>query len=599
MQTYRAPRRDMRFVLHELLDVGQLAALPGYEDATPDVIDAVLDEGARLCENVLLPLNRPGDEEGCTYENGVVRTPKGFKEAYRTFAEGGWTSLACDPAYGGQGLPKALNVAFVEMVCSTNLSFGTYPALSAGAYNAIAAHAPEELKALYLPRLADGSWSGTMCLTEPQCGTDLGLIRTRAEPNGENGTYRVSGTKIFISAGEHDLTENIVHLVLARLPDAPPGTKGISLFLVPKFLPNDDGAPGMRNGVACAGIEHKMGIKASSTCTMVFDGATGWLLGEPHRGMRCMFTMMNDARLAVGVQGLGLAETAYQSAVAYARERLQGRALKGPRYPDQPADPIIVHPDVRRMLLTMRAGNEGARALAYETGLALDLAERHPDPAVRQEAEDRVALMTPVIKAFFTDSGFEATNLGMQVFGGHGYIRETGVEQLVRDARIAQIYEGANGVQALDLVGRKLPAHFGRLLRSFFHPAARFVEDNQADPRLAEFVLPLAKALGRLQQATLTVAQRGLKDPEEAGAASSDYLRLFALVALAHVWARMAKVAQAKLAAGGGEADGDFYRAKLATGRFYMARVLPQTGGLFSALMAGAKPVMELEAELF
>ncbi|HEX5078561.1 MAG TPA: acyl-CoA dehydrogenase C-terminal domain-containing protein [Geminicoccaceae bacterium] len=595
MTTYSAPLRDMRFVLHELLEVGELAILPGYEEATPDLIDAVLEEGARLSQNVLFPLNRPGDEEGCSFENGVVRTPRGFKEAYAQFREGGWTGMSADPAFGGQGLPAVVKVAVDEMVCSANLSFGTYPGLSGGAYLAIERHAEDPLKEIYLPKLVDGSWSGTMCLTEPQCGTDLGLIRTRAVPDGD-GTYAISGTKIFISAGEHDLTENVVHLVLARLPDAPAGIRGISLFLVPKFLPRD-GAPGPRNGVRCGGIEHKMGIKASATCVMNFDGAVGWLIGEPHRGMRAMFTMMNEARLEVGIQGLGIAETAYQSAVAYARERLQGRALGGAKEPDRPADPILVHPDVRRMLLTMRAFTEGGRALAYWVAQALDRARRHPEPEARKAAEDFVALMTPVVKAYFTDQGSACANLGVQVMGGHGYIREWGMEQLVRDARITQLYEGANGVQALDLVGRKLPAHFGRYLRTFFHPVMDFVERHQTNAGLAEFVLPLAKAFARLQQVTLHVAQQGLRDPDEAGAASCDYLRLFSLVAMAYVWARMAEIAQARLAEGGDDAA--FYRAKLGTARFFMSKILPESGALFAQIMAGGAPLMQFEDAAF
>jgi alkylation response protein AidB-like acyl-CoA dehydrogenase len=596
MTVYQAPLRDMRFVLQELLGVEQLTRLPGYEEAAADLIDQVIEEGAKLAENLLLPVNRAGDEAGCVYENGVVRTPAGFKEAYDAFAEGGWTGLAADPAYGGQGLPKTVKFVVDEMVCSANLSFSTYPGLSGGAYHAIALHADEALKALYLPPLAVGCWSGTMCLTEPQCGTDLGLIRTRAEPAGD-GSYRINGTKIFISAGEHDLAENIIHLVLARLPDAPKGIKGISLFLVPKLLPKDDGTVGQRNGVACGGIEHKMGLNGSATCVLNFDQATGWLLGEPHRGMRAMFTMMNDARLEVGIQGLGIAETAYQSAVAYARERRQGRALSGARQLDQAADPIIVHPDVRRMLLTMRAFTEGARALAYWIGMAIDRADRDPDPAARQAADDLVTLMTPIIKAYFTDQGSACANVGVQVMGGHGYIREWGMEQLVRDSRITQLYEGANGIQALDLVGRKLPAHFGRHLRTFFHPVMAFIERHQADSELAEFVLPLAKAFARLQQVTLHIAQAGLKSPEEAGAASADYLRLFALVALAFMWARMVQVARAKLAAGAGEAG--FYEAKLRTARFFMAKLLPESGALFAQIMAGAAPLMDFDDAAF
>ena len=600
MVTYTAPLEDIRFALDLWGYDETVPALPGYEDATRDVVDAVLEEAAKLCVNELLPLNRSGDEEGCTFENGVVRTPKGFKEAYKAFIEGGWAGLAADPDYGGQGLPKTMQFMVEELICSTNLSLGIYPGLSHGAYNALALHGTDALKTLFLPKLTEGTWAGTMCLTEPHCGTDLGLIRTKAVPNGAIGpggdqAYKITGTKIFISAGEHDLTENILHLVLAKLPDAPAGAKGISLFLVPKFIAKDDGDLGPRNGVACGAIEHKMGIKASATCVMNFDEAEGYLVGKPHSGMRAMFTMMNTARLAVGMQGLGLAETAYQSAVAYAKDRTQGRALKGAAHPDKPADPIIVHPDVRKMLLTMRAQTEGCRALATWIGIAVDVAEHHPDQAKRQEADDLVALMTPIIKAYFTDMGFDVANLGVQVFGGHGYIREHGMEQLVRDARIAQLYEGTNGIQALDLVGRKLPQGMGRLLRRFFHPVLGFIEDNQMDTDLADYVLPLAKAFGRLQQATGWVAQQGLRDPEEAGAAASDYLRLFALVALAYVWA---KTAQAVLAVPEGERQA-FHKAKLSTARFYMTRILPQTSSLFAMINAGAKPIMEPEEAWF
>ena len=601
MVTYAAPLDDIRFVLYDLLDYeADIATLPGCEEASRDIVDAVLEEAAKFCENELLPLNRSGDEEGCTFENGVVRTPEGFKEAYDAFAQGGWAGLSCDPDYGGQGLPNILQILLKELICSTNLSFGIYPGLSHGAYNALARHGSDGLKSHFLPKLVEGAWSGTMCLTEPHCGTDLGLIRTKAEPNGVAGpdgapAYKITGTKIFISAGEHDLTENILHLVLAKLPDAPPGSKGISLFLVPKFLVKPDGTLGPRNGVACGSIEHKMGIKASSTCVMNFEEAEGYLIGAPHSGMRAMFTMMNTARLDVGTQGLGLAETAYQSAVAYARERLQGRALKGPKFPDKPADPIIVHPDVRKNLLTMRAYIEGCRALGLWIATAVDISEKHPDQARREEAEDLVALMTPIIKAFFTDMGFDATNTGVQIFGGHGYIREHGMEQLVRDARIAQLYEGANGIQALDLVGRKLSHHVGRSLRRFFHPVLAFIEENQAEADMTDFVLPLAKAFGRLQQATAWVAQQGPRDPEEAGAAASDYLRLFALTALAYVWARTAKTV---LAMPEGKRQ-TFHEAKLATARFYMTRLLPQTSGLFAAINAGAAPIMAPEEAWF
>ncbi len=596
MASYKAPLRDMRFVLFELMDGDELSSLPGYEDFTRDLIDPVLEEAAKVCEEVLHPLNRSGDEEGCHFENGVVRTPKGFIEAYQTFREGGWTSIGCDPAYGGQGMPKAVNTLVEEMICSANLSFGMYPGLSHGAYVSLHGYGSDELKDAYLPKMVDGTWAGTMCLTEPHCGTDLGLIRTKAVPQ-EDGSHKITGTKIFISAGEHDLTENILHLVLARLPDAPAGTRGISLFLVPKFLPKEDGTVGPRNGVACGSIEHKMGIKASATCVMNFEDATGWLVGEPHKGMRAMFVMMNAARLAVGIQGLGVAEVSYQNAVAYARERLQGRSLRGTAHPDKPADPIIVHPDVRRNLLTARAYTEGARALGALVGYKLDVAEKHADEKTRREADEFVQLMTPIVKALFTDIGFESANIAVQVHGGHGFIWETGVEQYVRDARICQIYEGTNGIQALDLVGRKLPQDMGRLLRRFFHPVGAEIEADMEREDLAEFVLPLAKAFAKLQQATAVIAQKGLKDPEEAGAAATDYLRLFGLVALGWMWLKMVKAAQTKLAAGEGNAA--FLEAKIRTARFYTAKLLPQTNALFITIMAGAQPLMEMEEAAF
>ena len=596
MPIYKAPLEDVRFVLDEIVGLDKLSTLPGYEDATPELVGQVLEEGAKLCEEVLFPLNQSGDGEGCHFENGEVRTPKGFKEAYTTYIEAGWQGLACDPAYGGQGLPKLVNIMLEEFICSANLSFGMYPGLSLGAYNALSMYGSDELKQRFLPKLVDGTWSGTMCLTEPHCGTDLGIIRTKAVPDGE-GAYKITGTKIFISAGEHDLTENILHLVLARLPDAPAGTRGISLFLVPKLMPDADGVPGARNGVACGSIEHKMGIKASSTCVMNFEDATGWLVGEPHKGMRAMFVMMNAARLAVGIQGLGLAEVSYQNAVNYARERLQGRSLSGVKAPDKPADPIIVHPDVRRNLLTARAYGEGARALGALVAYKLDVSERHPDDRTRRDADEFVQLMTPIVKALFTDIGFESANIAVQVHGGHGFIWETGVEQYVRDARICQIYEGTNGIQALDLVGRKLPQDMGRLLRHFFHPVGRDIEAAMEKDELGEFVMPLAKAFAKLQQATALIAQKGLKDPEEAGAAASDYLRLFGLVALGWSWLTMVEKAQAKLEAGEGNAA--FYEAKIKTARFYMTKLLPQTNSLFITIAAGAKPLMELEEAAF
>jgi alkylation response protein AidB-like acyl-CoA dehydrogenase len=599
MPVYAAPIDNFRFVLNDVLMAGETFARLGLADASPDVLDAVLEEAGRFCENELLPLNLPGDIEGCTFENGVVRTPKGFKEAYDKFREGGWVGLIADPEYGGQGLPHTMSSALDEMVSSANTAFGMYPGLSAGAYRAIAQHGSDEQKKLYLPKLTDGIWSGTMCLTEPQCGTDLGLIRARAVPDGDGG-YKITGTKIFISAGEHDLTDNIIHLVLAKLPDAPPGTRGISLFIVPKFLPKEENGEivaGPRNGIFCGAIEHKMGIKASATCVMNLDEATGWLVGEPNKGMRAMFTMMNAARLGVAIQGLGLAEIAYQNAVVYAKDRLQGRSLTGDANAAGPADPIIVHPDVRKTLLTMKAFVEGARALGLWVSLQLDIEEHAEDPAEKQAASDLLALMTPIVKAYFTDAGFEATNAAMQVWGGHGYIRDNGVEQFARDARITQIYEGANGIQALDLVGRKLPANMGRSLRRFFHPVAAFIAENQADSGIGEFVQPFAKAFGKLQQATGFIAQKGLANPDEAAAASTSYLRLFALVAIGFMWLRMAKAAQAKLAAG--EGPESFYTGKVKTARFFMTKILPEAEQHFRAIMAGAKPLMDVAVQEF
>ncbi len=592
MQVYKAPLRDMQFVLHELHNSAAHVAEIGQPETTQELIDSILEEAGKFATDILLPINASGDEQGCLYENGVVRTPKGFKEAYTRFRESGWGALSSDPAYGGQGLPEIVGKMVEEMQCSANLSFGLYPGLTHGATLALQGHGSEELKQTYLPKMIEGTWSGTMCLTEPQCGTDLGLMRTKAVPQ-DDGSYRITGAKIFISAGEHDLTENIVHLVLARLQDAPKGIKGVSMFLVPKFLPTEDGRPGARNGVTCTAIEHKMGLKASATCQMYFDDAVGWLVGEPNRGMRAMFTMMNAERLSVGIQGLGVAETAYQSAAFYAKDRIQGRALSGAKYPDRAADPIIVHPDVRRSLMTIRAYVEGCRALSGWVATSLDLETKASDPVRRQEAEDFVAIMTPVVKALFTDLGFELSSMALQVYGGHGYIRDHGMEQLVRDARICMIYEGANGIQALDLVGRKMPAHMGRFLRGFFHPVQAFIEANAADPK----VLPLAKSFAALQQATAHLAQTGMKDPEEAGAAATDYLRLMGLVALGFMWAKAAKVAEAKLPDANGDAG--FYKAKLTTAQFFADRLLPQTGALWASIKAGKASMMELEEAAF
>ncbi len=596
MPSYKAPLDEYRFIMNEVLDAGELCALPSFEDATPDLIASVLEEAGKFAETVLQPLNQRGDAEGCTYENGTVRTPAGFKEAYDLYVQAGWPGLSCSQQYGGQGLPHTIGFAVEEFLCSANLSFGTYPGLTSGAYGAIEAHASEDLKNRYLPKMAAGEWSGTMCLTEPHCGTDLGLIKTRAAPAGD-GTYKITGTKIFITAGEQDLTRNIVHLVLAKLPDAPAGTKGISLFLVPKFLPDESGEPGPRNAVRCGSIEHKMGIKGSATCVMNFDDATGWLLSEANQGMRAMFTMMNAARLGVGIQGLGVAEVARQNALIYAKDRLQGRSLTGAKAPDKPADPIIVHPDVRKNLLEAKAFTEAARVLAVLTGLKIDSAHRHPDAAVRQQANDFVALLTPVIKAYYTDMGVETTVKMQQMYGGHGYIREWGMEQFVRDARISMLYEGANAIQALDLVGRKLPQDGGRAIRAFFATIQAELEEAKAHAALADISRPLADAVSKLQQATAWLAQNGFANPDEAGGAATDYLRIFALVSLGWMWLKMARAAQVKA----GSADGmaEFYDAKIKTARFFAQKMLPEAGSRFQSLTAGSKVMMEMTVEQF
>lgn len=592
MPVYKVPLDNIRFVLHDVLGAESLTSLPGYGDANADLMNQIIEEGAKMCEEVLFPINQSGDKEGCTFDNGKVTTPSGFKQAYQSFTESGWCGVSADPEYGGMGLPHLVNTVMQEMICAANMSFGMYPGLSQGAYEALHVFGTDEQKQTYLPKLITGEWSGTMCLTEPHCGTDLGLIRTKAVPNGD-GSFAISGTKIFISAGEHDLTTNIIHLVLAKLPDAPDGVKGISLFVVPKFLP-DTMAP---NRAACGSIEHKMGIKASSTCVMNFDGSQGWLVGQAHKGLRAMFTMMNAARLGVAMQGLGIAEVAYQNGLTYAKDRLQMRALDGAKYPDKPADPIIVHPDVRRMLLTAKSVIEGSRALSYWVGMNLDISIHAADENEKQAADDLVALLTPIVKAYQTDMGFQIASDMMQVYGGHGYIWEWGVEQYARDARIAMIYEGTNGIQALDLVGRKMGANMGRYLRRFFHPVSVFIEEHQADAGMQEFIFPLAKSFAKLQQATALIAQKGLKDPNEAGAASSDYLRQFALVALAFMWCRMAKVSLEKLAKN--EGDKAFHESKLKTARFFMERVLPETESRFKMLQAGAKSMMNVAENEF
>ncbi|WIK39132.1 acyl-CoA dehydrogenase C-terminal domain-containing protein [Pseudomonas aeruginosa] len=593
MPEYNAPLRDMRFLLNDVFDAPALwQRLPRLaERIDADTADAILEEAAKVTGGLLAPLNRSGDEEGAQWQDGAVRTPAGFREAYATYAEGGWVGLTGNPAHGGMGMPKMLAVQFEEMMYAANASFSLYSTLSAGACLALDAHGSEELKNRYLPNMYAGTWAGSMCLTEPHAGTDLGIIRTKAEPQAD-GSYRISGTKIFITGGEQDLTENIIHLVLAKLPDAPAGSRGISLFLVPKFLVGDDGALGARNAVHCGSIEHKMGIKASATCVMNFDGASGWLVGEVNKGLAAMFTMMNYERLSIGIQGIGCAEMSYQSAVAYARERLQSRAPTGPVARDKAADPIIVHPDVRRMLLTMKALTEGGRAFSTYVGQQLDLAKYAEDQEERSQAEALVALLTPVAKAFFTDTGLESCVLGQQVFGGHGYIREWGQEQLVRDVRIAQIYEGTNGIQALDLMGRKVVANGGLFLSIFSREVRAFAAGANAE--LAEFVTPLLTALDLLDNLTQGIVARAGNDPHEIGAASVEYLHLFGYTAYAYLWARMAAAALRQR-----EVDPSFHDGKLATARFYFARILPRVHSLAAAVEAGSESLYGLEAEQF
>ena len=596
MPIYKAPVDEVLFLLNDVFPISRYNNLPGFADASPDVLEPILAEAAKFCEEVVQPLNLAGDREGCVRrDDGSVTTPKGFKDAYRKYAEGGWMGLSAPSEFGGQGLPTVMTTVVDEMLASASMAFAMYPTLTLGAIAAIFRHGTPEQKAAYLPNMIAGRWTGTMNLTEPQCGTDLGLLRTKAVKQGD-GSYKISGTKIFISAGEHDLADNIVHLVLARIEGAPAGIKGTSLFIVPKFLPAAGGAPGARNAVSCGSIEEKMGIHANSTCVMNYDEATGFLIGEENRGINAMFTMMNEARLGVGVQGLAVSEVAYQNAAAYARDRLQGRALGGAKFKDKPADPIIVHPDVRRMLMTMRAFNEGARALAVWTALQGDVARRAPDEKARQAADDHMGLLTPVIKAMLTDQSFANAVMAQQVYGGHGYIAEHGMEQFVRDARITMIYEGANGIQALDLVGRKLPKAGGRALQAFFGEVQAYVKAH-GDDAMKPFVGPLAAALGHLQQATMWLTQNALTKPDNAGAAATDYLGLFGLCALGYMWCRMAECAQAKLAAGDGAAER--MKAKLVTGRFFMERMLPETAAHLARIQSGAASMMELPAEAF
>ena len=596
MATYTPPLRDMQFLMHEVLNVvEELKTLPKHAEVDADTINAVLEEGGKFAAEVVFPLNQSGDEEGCTLDKATheVKAPKGFKEAYAKYVEGGWPALSCDPEYGGQGLPVTVNQCFYEMLNSANQAWTMYPGLSHGAYEALHAHGTPEQKSTYLPKLTSGEWTGTMCLTEPHCGTDLGMLRTKAEPQAD-GTYKITGQKIFISAGEHDLAENIVHLVLARLPDAPEGSKGISLFVVPKFLVNADGSLGARNPVYCAGLEHKMGIHGNATAQIVLEGAVGTLVGQPHKGLAAMFVMMNAARLGVGNQSLGLTEVAYQNAVAYAKDRIQMRALSGPKAPDKPADPIIVHPDVRKMLLTARAFAEGGRAMQIYTALQLDKELATDDEDERKDSADLVALLTPIVKAFITDNGWLATSHCMQVFGGHGYIKEWGMEQYVRDARINMIYEGTNTIQSLDLLGRKVLADNGAKLKKFGKIVQAFVEDEGVNENMQEFVNPLADLGDKVTKLTTELGMKAFGNADEVGAAAVDYLRVCGHLVFAYFWARMAKVALAKVDSGD-----PFYKAKLATARFYFAKLLPETASLIRTARAGLKPLMEMEEALF
>jgi len=601
MPVYKAPLRDQQFVLHEVLQaVDQVRRMPPYADLDSDTVNQVLVEGGRFSSEVLLPLNLPGDQQGCRFDpaSHEVKTPEGFRAAFDQLRQAGWQGLAADAEHGGQALPYIVQIAFDEMRCAANQSWTMYSGLTQGAYECLRANGTAQQKAIYLPKLVAADWTGTMCLTEAHCGTDLGLLRTRAEPQAD-GSYRITGEKIFISAGEHDLADNIVHLVLARLPDAPSGTKGISLFLVPKYLPKGEGPSagiGARNGVYCGGIEHKMGIHANSTCQMVFEAATGWLVGEPNRGLNAMFVMMNGARLAVGVQGLGLTEAAYQNAAAYAKDRVQGRSLARGAQSKGPADPIIVHPDVRRALLTARAWAEGGRAFAYWLALMIDQQHHHPDAAAREVAADMLALMTPVAKAFLSDNAFDGVSQCLQVFGGHGYVHEWGIEQLLRDARINMIYEGTNAIQALDLLGRKVLMDGGAKLREFGKLVQDFIAQHASSVEMNEFVTPLADLGDKVQKLTMEIGLKAMSNPEEAGAAAVSYLRVIGHLVFAYFWARMARVALDRV----GAADADpFYRAKLATARFYFQRLLPETAYHIRAARSGAKNLMELESELF
>lgn len=597
MPVYRAPVRDTQFILNDVLGVQSRNDLSSYAEMSADTIEAILQEGAKLAEQTLFPVNYSGDREGCErLPDASVKVPQGFKEAYDQYCAGGWVGLAAPEEFGGQGLPYLLHAAVGEYMSSANMALMMYPGLTQGAIAAIITHGTDEQKQAYLPKMIEGRWSGTMNLTEPHCGTDLGLLRTKAVPQAD-GSYKITGSKIFISAGEHGMTDNIIHLVLARIEGAPEGNKGISLFIVPKFNLDANGEAGTRNGVACGSIEEKMGIHGNSTCVMNYDDATGFLIGGENKGLRAMFTMMNEARLGVALQGLAISETAYQNAADYARDRLQGRALTGAKYPDKKADPIIVHPDIRRTLMTIRAFNEAGRALLLSTSLQSDIAHHSADEAARQLADDHVGLLTPVLKGVLTDKGFDHAVMAQQVFGGHGYIEENGMSQYVRDARITMIYEGANGIQALDLVGRKLPANGGRALMAYFKEIGDFCEENRADEALSFYTKHLKKGLNDLQGASMWLMQNAMANPDNAGAASTDYMHLFGLVAFGYMWAKMVKAAQAKLNAGAG--DKAYYEAKLVTARFYMERIMPETQLRLARIQTGADTIMTLPEDAF
>ncbi|MGB3621640.1 acyl-CoA dehydrogenase [Ketobacter sp. MCCC 1A13808] len=597
MPEYKAPRRDIQFVLHEVLKLEEhYKALRGDEEVNRDLIDAILEEGAKFCENELAPLNRNGDEEGCGFENGQVTTPKGFKEAYQKYIEGGWPALSASIEDGGQGLPNSLGIMISEMVGTANWSWGMYPGLSHGAIKTLESHGTPEQKERFLTRLISGEWTGTMCLTESHCGTDLGILRTKAEPNAD-GSYSITGNKIFISAGDHDMVDNIIHIVLARLPDAPKGTKGISLFIVPKVNVGEDGTLGEANGVTCGSIEHKMGIKASATCVLNFEGAKGYLIGPPNRGLNCMFTFMNTARIGTALQGVSAAEGSFQGALAYAKDRLAMRSLSGPKAPDKEADPIIVHPDVRRMLLTQKAFAEGGRAMLYYLSMQGDVVEHAEDEEAKKLADDLMAFLTPIAKAFCTEAGLEAANHGVQVFGGHGFIREWGMEQIVRDTRISTLYEGTTGIQALDLLGRKVMLTQGALLKNFTKIVHKFCKENADNESMAEFIAPLSAVNKEWGDVTTQIGMRAMANQEEIGAAAVDYLMYSGYITLAYFWALMAKSAQEQLAAG--SSDVGFYTAKVQTARFYFKRILPRTKAHVETLNGGIDSLMEMEEDNF